>query len=91
MMSIEITTRRKKDAEFEIDLLEIQVATDYPSEQITITLDDNTVFGLKTNKQGRAICETSIIQDYTVTVEIHGETYTEELIDQLFSQFCLGK
>ena len=23
--------------------------------------------------------------------EIIGETYTEELIDQLFSQFCLGK
>lgn len=78
-MSIEITTKIIEDTEFEINLLEIQVQTPYPLEDIIITLDDITSFGLKTNKQGKATCETSIIQDYNVTVEIHGETYTEKI------------
>ena len=28
---------------------------------------------------------------WSILGEIIGETYTDELIDQLFSQFCLGK
>ena len=35
--------------------------------------------------------EIDLKQMWSTLGEIIGETYTEELIDQLFSQFCLGK
>ena len=35
--------------------------------------------------------EIDIKDSWNILVEIIGETYEEELIDQLFSQFCLGK
>ena len=35
--------------------------------------------------------EIDLKQMWSILGEIIGETYTEELIDQLFSQFCLGK
>jgi tRNA modification GTPase len=35
--------------------------------------------------------EIDLKQMWSTLGEIIGETYTDELIDQLFSQFCLGK
>ena len=35
--------------------------------------------------------EIDLKQMWSILGEIIGETYTDELIDQLFSQFCLGK
>jgi tRNA modification GTPase len=35
--------------------------------------------------------EIDIKDSWNILGEIIGETYEEELIDQLFSQFCLGK
>ena len=35
--------------------------------------------------------EIDLKQVWSILGEIIGETYSDELIDQLFSQFCLGK
>ena len=35
--------------------------------------------------------EIDLKQTWQTLGEIIGETYSDELIDQLFSQFCLGK
>ena len=35
--------------------------------------------------------EIDLKKTWSILGEIIGETYTDELIDQLFSQFCLGK
>ena len=37
------------------------------------------------------IAEIDLKEAWNTLGEIIGETYTNELIDQLFSQFCLGK
>ena len=37
------------------------------------------------------IIEIEIKNAWEILGEIIGETYTDELIDELFSQFCLGK
>ena len=35
--------------------------------------------------------ETDLKKSWDILGEIIGETYSEELIDQIFSRFCLGK
>ena len=37
------------------------------------------------------LIEIDIKRIWTILGEIIGETYSDELLDQLFSQFCLGK
>ena len=37
------------------------------------------------------IIETDLKTCWTLLGEIIGETYTDELIDEIFSRFCLGK
>ena len=46
--------------------------------------------GIK-NKMPVDMIEIDLKQIWSTLGEIIGETYTDELIDQLFSQFCLGK
>ena len=46
--------------------------------------------GIK-NKMPIDMIEIDLKQMWSLLGEIIGETYTDELIDQLFSQFCLGK
>ena len=46
--------------------------------------------GIK-NKMPVDMVEIDLKQMWSLLGEIIGETYTDELIDQLFSQFCLGK
>ncbi len=43
------------------------------------------------NKMPIDMIEIDLKQMWSLLGEIIGETYTDELIDQLFSQFCLGK
>ena len=42
-------------------------------------------------EMGVDMVEIDLKQMWSILGEIIGETYTDELIDQLFSQFCLGK
>ena len=44
-----------------------------------------------TNNEPIDIVELNIKESWNILGEIIGETYTEELIDKLFSRFCLGK
>ena len=44
-----------------------------------------------TNNEPIDIVELNIKESWNILGEIIGETYTEELIDELFSRFCLGK
>ena len=43
------------------------------------------------NKMPVDMVEIDLKQVWSILGEIIGETYSDELIDQLFSQFCLGK
>ena len=43
------------------------------------------------NKEPIDIVELNIKESWNLLGEIIGETYTDELIDELFSRFCLGK
>ena len=47
-------------------------------------------FGIENNMPVDMV-EIDLKQMWSTLGEIIGETYTDELIDQLFSQFCLGK
>ena len=44
-----------------------------------------------TNKEPIDMIEIDLKRIWELLGEITGETYQEELINQLFSQFCLGK
>ena len=76
-MSIKIEYDIVEDMEFELEMLEIKVKTDYPSTPIQIYLYGN-LFGTNTDDKGVASCGTSTIKDYNLRVEIADETYEEE-------------
>lgn len=63
-----------------IEVLAIEAHTDYPNEPIEIKLDDGSAFGTQTDNEGIGRCSTSTIQDYHVTVNIHDETFEEDII-----------
>lgn len=66
--------------EEEIEVLSIEAYTDYPNEPIKITLEDASSFGTQTDNQGIGRCNTSEIKDYHVIVEIHDETFEEDIV-----------
>ena len=81
---------------FHLELLETSDFT-YLSNARSISLlkksmenIDKAIYGIE---EGFSIdmVEIDIKNAWNDLGEIIGETYTEELIDQLFSQFCLGK
>jgi len=76
-LSIEIEYDIIEDPEFELEMLEITVKTEYPSTPIKIYLDGN-LFGTNTDRDGKASCGTSTIKDYNLRVEIADETYEED-------------
>ena len=49
------------------------------------------VYGMFKNHMPIDMVEIDIKNIWNLLGEIIGESYEEELIDQLFSQFCLGK
>ena len=51
---------------------------------------ENAIFSIQ-QKEPIDIVEFSIKDAWETLGEIIGETYKEELIDELFSRFCLGK
>lgn len=63
----------------QIEVLQIEAHTDYPNTPITIKLDDGSAFGTQTDNNGIGRCGTSTIKDYHVIVEIHDETYEEDI------------
>ena len=78
-MTIKIKNQITKDEELKIDLLQIRVETPYPSTPIKIKLDDGTQFGSNTDKEGIAICHTSNIKNYNITVEIADKTVKDKI------------
>ena len=69
----------------------------YLSSARSISLLNKTLNSLNDVKKGIEnnmpidMVEIDLKQMWQSLGEIIGETYTDELIDQLFSQFCLGK
>ena len=69
----------------------------YLSSARSISLLNKALNSLNSVKEGIKnnapvdMVEIDLKQVWSILGEITGETYTDELIDQLFSQFCLGK
>ena len=69
----------------------------YLSSARSISLLNKALDSLNSVKEGIKnntpvdMVEIDLKQVWSILGEITGETYTDELIDQLFSQFCLGK
>ena len=69
----------------------------YLSSARSISLLKKSLNSLESVKEGINknmpvdMVEIDLKQVWTTLGEIIGETYSDELIDQLFSQFCLGK
>ena len=69
----------------------------YLSSARSISLLKKSIESLESVKEGIKnnmpidMVEIDLKQMWSTLGEIIGETYTDELIDQLFSQFCLGK
>lgn len=78
--NIETETITYEEETQTIDVLSIEVHTDYPNEQIKIILDDTTACGTQTDSQGVGRCSTGTIQDYHVIVNIHDETFEDDII-----------
>ena len=51
---------------------------------------DDSITSIKNNEPIDMV-ELSLKESWNLLGEIIGETYTDELIDELFSRFCLGK
>ena len=64
----------------QIEVLQIEAHTDYPNTPITIKLDDGSAFGTQTDNNGIGRCGTSTIKNYHVIVEIHDETFEEDIV-----------
>ena len=62
-----------------IEVLAIEAHTDYPNEPIEIKLDDGSAFGTQTDNEGIGRCSTSEIKDYHVIVNIHDETFEDDI------------
>ena len=81
---------------FNLEKLEQEDFT-YLSSARSISLLKKSLESLKSVKSGIEnnmpvdMVEIDLKQMWSTLGEIIGETYTDELIDQLFSQFCLGK
>lgn len=81
---------------FNLEKLEANDYT-YLSSARSISLLNKALDSLNSVKEGINnnapvdMVEIDLKQVWSILGEITGETYTDELIDQLFSQFCLGK
>lgn len=81
---------------FNLEKLESSDYT-YLSSARAISLLNKSLNSLESVKDGISnkapvdMVEIDLKQVWSILGEITGETYTDELIDQLFSQFCLGK
>ena len=81
---------------FNLEKLESSDYT-YLSSARSISLLNKALNSLNSVKEGIKnnapvdMVEIDLKQVWSILGEITGETYTDELIDQLFSQFCLGK
>ena len=81
---------------FNLEKLESSDYT-YLSSARSISLLNKALDSLNSVKEGIKnntpvdMVEIDLKQVWSILGEITGETYTDELIDQLFSQFCLGK
>ena len=62
-----------------IQVLKLEIQTDYPNEPIQVKLDNSSSFGTQTDKEGICRCSTSEIKDYHVIVNIAGETFEEDI------------
>lgn len=88
--------RNKIKEMFNLEQLEQNDLT-YLSSARSISLLKKSLESLKSVKNGIEnnmpvdMVEIDLKQMWSTLGEIIGETYTDELIDQLFSQFCLGK
>lgn len=88
--------RNKIKEMFNLEKLEQEDLT-YLSSARSISLLKKSLESLKSVKNGIEnnmpvdMVEIDLKQMWSTLGEIIGETYTDELIDQLFSQFCLGK
>lgn len=88
--------RNKIKEMFNLEKLEQEDFT-YLSSARSISLLKKSLESLKSVKNGIEnnmpvdMVEIDLKQMWSTLGEIIGETYTDELIDQLFSQFCLGK
>jgi len=88
--------RNKIKEMFNLEKLEQEDFT-YLSSARSISLLKKSLESLKSVKSGIEnnmpvdMVEIDLKQMWSTLGEIIGETYTDELIDQLFSQFCLGK
>ena len=56
----------------------------------SLTKIDDSITSIKNNEPIDMV-ELSLKESWNLLGEIIGETYTDELIDELFSRFCLGK
>ena len=52
---------------------------------------DADIFCVQETKMQEGQIELDLKECWNILGEIIGETYTDELIDQIFSRFCLGK
>ena len=80
VFKIEYNIETEVDVDQEIQVLAMEVYTDYPNEDILVKLDNGPGFGTQTDDEGICRCSTSEIKDYHVVVLIHGETFEEDII-----------
>ena len=62
-----------------IEVLNIEIQTDYPREQIKVCLGGKSRFGTQTDRNGICKCSTSSIHDYHVVVGIHDEVFEGDI------------
>lgn len=76
-MTIEITYLIYHDDDLGIDILMYNASTHIRKKKATISIDEDTVFELKTDSKGNLQFETSDVDDHMIEITINGETYSE--------------
>jgi tRNA modification GTPase len=84
---IELFNLEKLEAE---DLTYLSDARSIALLEQSLTKINESITSIK-NDEPIDIVELNIKESWNLLGEIIGETYTDELIDELFSRFCLGK
>lgn len=76
-MSMQITYELYHDDDLGIDLILYTASTHIRRKKALISIDEDTVFEIKTDSRGILKFETSDVADHMIEININGETYSE--------------
>ncbi|MBE6508263.1 MAG: hypothetical protein E7Z77_02490 [Methanobrevibacter sp.] len=76
-MSVKITYEIYHDDDLGIDWILYTASTHTKRKKAIISIDEDTVFEIKTDSKGMLKFETSDVDDHVISVTINGETYSE--------------